>query len=363
MPKATAHQISGGLKMAEISPAELLKKIKSGDLSRAYYIYGKDVSTVANASKAVLKKHLGKSWESDVTKISGSELDVSALADMLEIYPMFSQINAVFINDLNAEELSADNLKILTETIKNLPDYALLVINITGFDVKKGKKTMTAKNKKIADSISKIGIVCECSFKTVPVLAKLIVDKVQKRGCIISKKAAEILAEICHCDTMMIENEIEKLCSYRESSEINIEDIEELVSIGIETDAFKLSRAIANINPPLAMGIVARLIDKKEEPVSIISAVSMSFLDLYRARTAMASDKRTYDVINDFNYGGRKFAVENAFRDCRRISLESLRKCIELLRNADRSLKQTGAIPSLILEKTVTEMLIAARRK
>ncbi len=349
--------------MAELTPSDLIKKIKSGDLSRAYYIYGRDVAVVENASRAVFKKHLGKDWTNDVTKLNGSELDVSSLVDMLQICPMFSQWNAVLINDLNAEELSADNLKVLLEAIIDLPDYTLLVINITGFDVKKGKKTMTAKNKKLAESISKIGVVCECDFKSVSILGKYIVDKAEKRGCSISRRTAEMLAEICKCDTLMVENELEKLCSYRENSEIIQDDIEELVNVGIETDAFKLSKSIANLNPALAMEILNRLIAKKEEPVAIISALSMSFLDLYRARTAMAADKRIGDVISDFGYGGRRFAVEFAFKDSRRISLESLRKCIELLRNADRSLKQTGAIAPVILEKTVTEMLIAVRQK
>lgn len=349
--------------MAELSPAELLKKIKSGELSRAYYIYGKDIITVENASKAVLKKHIGKNWESEITKLNGSELDISALCDMLEMCPMLSEWNAVLINDLNAEELSADNLKTLTEAIANLPEYTLLILNITGFDVKKGKRAMTAKNKKLADSVSKIGVVCECGLKTMPVLVKSITEKAQKQGCSISKKTAEMLAETCHSDSMMIENELEKLCAYRENEEIRPEDVEELVFAGIETDAFRLSRAIASYNPSAAMDIVNRLIQKKEEPVSIISAVSMAFLDLYRARTAMAADKRAADVIADFGYGARKFAVDNAFRDSRRISVEGLRKCIFLLRNADRSLKNTGAIPELILEKTVTEMLMEVRRK
>ena len=40
-----------------------------------------------------------------------------------------------------------------------------------------------------------------------------------------------------------------------------------------------------------------------------------------------------------------------------------VKECVGILRNADRSLKQTGAVPRIILEKTVTEMLIAVRKK
>ena len=48
----------------------------------------------------------------------------------------------------------------------------------------------------------------------------------------------------------------------------------------------------------------------------------MAFLDLYRARTAMTVDKRQNDIINDFKYKGREFAVNNAYRDCRKSHLK-----------------------------------------
>lgn len=349
--------------MTEFSSLELSKKIKSGELFHAYYIYGKDISAVELLTKGILKKHLGKQWENNYTKLSGEGINIGALTDMLEICPMFAVCNAILINDLNAEELTADSLKTLIGAIENLPDYTLLIINITSFDIKKGKKTITAKNKKLADSISKIGAVCNCELKTLPVLTKTITETAAKRGCSISKKNAEMLAEICKRDSLIIHNELEKLCAYCESSEISASAIEELVSVGIETDAFRLSRSISECDPNAAMSILNNLIQKKEEPISIISAVSMVFIDLYRARTALSADKRLSDVIEDFGYGGRRFAIENAFRDCRKISAEALRSCISLLRNADRSLKQTGAMPAVILEKTITEMLIAVRRK
>lgn len=349
--------------MAEISPEELLKKLRAGEFFRAYYIYGKDVATVENTSASILKKCLGKDWKNEVTRLDVSELDVSELIDMLQICPMFSECNAVFINDLNADDLTADDLKALTVAIADLPEYTMLIIDITGFDVKKGKKTLTAKNKKLADSISKTGVVCECVLKSIPDIVKSIASRTKKLGCTISRNSAEMLAEACGCDSLKIENELEKLCAYRIGAEIRREDIDTLVSAGIETDAFKLSRAIIYNDTPKAFDIINELIVKREEPVAVIAAVSMTFVDLYRARTAMTTDKRAADVVRDFKYAGRRFAVDNAFRDSRRISVEGIRECITLLRNADRSLKQTGAVSSLILEKTVTEMLIAVRRK
>lgn len=348
--------------MPEINSADILKKLKAGELNNVYYIYGKDVLTVENVTKAVLKKALGKSWNSDCTRLEGKNIDISGLLDIMEINPMFADYNAILINDLNAEELSADKIQQLTEAIEVIPDYTILVINITGFDVKNGKRFFTGKNKKLADCIAKKGIVCECGLKTMPVISKSIMDTAQKQGCTISKRNAEKLAEYCLMDTMQIRSELEKLCAYRENEEIRSEDIDLLVSGQIETDSFKLAKAVTSLNAGQAFFLLDNLLEKRNEPVAVLSAISMAFLDLYRARAAMTVDKRQNDIVNDFKYKGREFAVNNAYRDCRRISLENICRCICILRDTDRKLKHSSASQKIILEKALTEMLIAARR-
>ena len=332
--------------MPEVNSSDILKKLKANELSNVYYIYGKDILTVEGITKAVLKKTLGKNWNNDCTKIEGKNIDISSLIDIMEISPMFSDFNAILINDLNAEELSADKVQQLIDAIENLPDQTVLIINITGFDVKNGKRFFSGKNKKLTDCIMKKGLVIPLYLKSF----------------IISKKNAEKLAEYCLLDSMQIRNELEKLCAYRENAEIRMEDIDSLVSGQIETDSFKLAKAVTSMNSGQAFFLLNDLLDKRNEPVAVLSAISMAFLDLYRARTAMTVDKRQNDIINDFKYKGREFAVNNAYRDCRKISLENIRRCICILRDTDRKLKQSSASHKIILEKALTEMLIAARR-
>lgn len=342
--------------------AELIKKIRSGDLFNVYYIYGKDILTVETITKAIIKKYLGKLWNENYTKLDGTNIDIGNLVDMMEICPMFSDYNVILINDLNCEELQSEKMKQLEKAIEEIPDFTVLIMNVTGFDVYGGKRKITGKNKKIMDLISKRGIVCECEFKTMPVMVKTITEKVKKNGCEISSKNAQKLAEYCLMDSIQIINEIEKLCSYKENAEITAEDIEALVSGKIETDSFKLAKAVISMNSGLAFYLLNDLLDKRNDPVAVLSAISSSFIDLYRARAAMTVDKRQNDIISDFNYKGREFAVNNAYRDCRKISLENIRECICILRNSDKKLKQSTSSKKIILEKTLTEMLVTARR-
>lgn len=347
--------------MPRINSAELARKIKSGDLSNVYYIYGKDIMAVENAAKVILKKFLGKEWKNNYTKIEGKNIDISSLVDTLEICPMFSEYNAVLVNDMNAEELSADGLKLLIDAIESIPDFTIFLINITGFDLLNGKKTIGGKNKKLVDCIAKHGVVCECGLKTTQQTIKTITDTVVKHGCSISGKNAQMLAEYCLMDSMHITNELKKLCAYREGQEIRAEDIETLVSGQIETDSFKLAKAVVSMNSSQAFFLLDELLNKRNEPIAVLSAISMSFLDLYRARTAMTVNKHPNDIVEDFKYKGREFAVNNAYRDCRRISLENLRKCICILRDTDRKLKTSSGTQRIVLEKALTQMIIAAR--
>lgn len=347
--------------MPVINSADLLKKIKSGDLVNLYYIYGRDIMTVENAAKAILKKYLGKDWKNEYTKIEGKGIDINSLVDTLESCPMFADYNAVLVNDLNAEELSADKLTQLIDAVENLPESTVLIFNITGFDLLNGKKAISGKNKKLTDAVSKHGILCECALKTVQQLIKTITDNVAKQGCTITPKNAQKLAEYCLMDSMQITNELNKLCAYKENSEITSEDIDTLVSGQIETDSFKLAKAVVSMNSSLAFGLLDDLLSKRNEPVAVLSAISMAFLDLYRARTALTVNRRSEDVVADFEYKGRAFAVNNAFRDCRRMSLENLRKCICILRDTDKKLKSSSGSQKIILEKMLTQMIIAAR--
>ena len=347
--------------MPETNPSDLMKSIRAGDVRNVYYIYGKDVLTVENTTKALFKKLLGNNYYDDILKFDGSELDISELTDSMDICPMFSDKKGILVNDLDAEQLTADKLVMLLDSIENIPDFTILVVNITGIDIKKGKKVFSGKNKKLTDLIAKKGIVCECPVKTPALLEKSVMEAVKKNGCEISRRNAAKLCEYCIMDTMQISNEIEKLCSYRISGEITSYDIDSLVSGQIETDAFKLARAVIAMDGEKSFYYLDSLLNRRSEPVAVVSAITMSFLDLYRAKIALTANKRSKEIAEDFNYKGRSFAVDNALRDCRRISAENLRRCMNILCDADRTLKSSSFSQKTVLEKMLTQMLMAVR--
>lgn len=347
--------------MANLNINDAIKAIKSGDIKSIYYFYGKDILMIEKLTALILKR-LIKSSTDGYIKLDGGNLNLSELSDMAEMYPMFSEYNCILINDLNADSLVGEGLKRLLEIIKGIPPTTIIIFNITGFDLKMGKRTVSAKNKKLISMVVENGIVCEANFKTGSELIRAIIDRAKKEGCAINKNNAEEIVELCLCDSMLIKNELDKICAYADGSEITKEMIGMLVSKQLDSNAFALAKSVVSLRTNESMQILDELMEQRAEGIVVLSAISSAFIDLYRARAALANNKRADNVVKDFNYRGREFVVRNAFNSCGRISLEHLRECLKILREADLSLKSMRTNSRVIIEKAIIEMLMVARR-
>ena len=98
-----------------------------------------------------------------------------------------------------------------------------VIFYTTGIDVCSGKKFPTTKNKKLIDICSKCGYSCEFQIKTISEMCKSITQSCQKQGASISKAACERLLQLCLNNSVLVNNEINKLCSFVNGGEITIE--------------------------------------------------------------------------------------------------------------------------------------------
>lgn len=344
--------------MPFVNENDLAKAIRAGDIAPLYFFFGKDTATLEAYTKKLIAKLVKKDAVAyNLHAFYGKSLDISELADVCEALPMFADRVCISINDLNAEDLNAEDFAFLMSLLSDLPDTTTVIIYATGIDLLNGKKTLIGKNKKLSDLATKIGLSCDFSYKTTSQLSKIIIDKFEKNGCSISKKNAEKLAELCLCNLLMINSEIEKLSAYSNGGEITADELELLVTRQLDSNAFALAKSLAGSNSKRAMMLLDELYYQQVEPIIILSSVAMSFTDLYRARTAIDSGLLADDVVRDFSYKGREFAVRNAFSDCRGISAKRLRECIQILADTDIALKSSRTQPRLLLEQAFVEIL------
>lgn len=349
----------------------LCEALKKNELSRMYYIFGADVNGVEKATDLIVRKALGDNADIALTKLKGNELDMSELSDIVQTVPMMSDYNCILINDYNCEKplddmrgRKADDFnKPLLEALKVIPDYTVVIFNVTGFtvpvkrDFRTGEVKVTDKNSKLADYAMKHGTLVESALKTSVELAKLIIARVSARGGLISYDTAKELAEMCLCDELIINGEVEKLCAYSDGREITTAMLSELVHEQNSTTIFTLGNALAARNAKAAFEAAADLNIDNENRSAVFSALTNALLDMYRAECGKRAGVSFEKAAEDFNYGKRQFVMKNAYRDSGRFGLERLRGCLTILRDTNEKLNTTPLDPRIAIEQAIVQML------
>lgn len=363
--------------MGRTDARTLVSALKKGELSRIYYIFGADVASVKKMTKLIIKTAVGDNEDFALTKIQGNEVKLSELSDIIQQFPMMSEYNCILINDYNCEKplmnmagRSADDItKKLLETLKDIPPQTVVIFNVTGFEVKVQKDFRTNqnvikdKNKKLADFAAKNGTLCEFPIKTSAELAKIIASKVSSRGGLISLENGRELAEMCLCDELAIENEIDKLCFYADGREIDRNMIHELVHTQNDTTIYNLANAVAVLNAREAFNAVNELNVDNDNRTVVLYAITGAFIDMYRAACAKQAGAAPEKVAVDFDYGKRTFVVKNAFRDSNRMSIERLRECIIILRDTTIQLNSSATDARTAIEQAITKMLVTSKNR
>lgn len=357
--------------MAKTDSKTLISSLKKGELSRIYYLFGADVTGVERMTKQIIKAAVADNADFALTKLNGRRFDLSELYDLIGQFPMMSEYNCILINDYNCEKpyeemrgKSADDVtKKLLEILKDIPPQTVVIFNVTGFEIKvqrdykSGQNIIKDKNKKLADFAAKNGVLCEFPMKTPAELSKIIAAKVSARGGLISLENGRELAEMCLCDELAVENEIEKLCAYADGREIDRTMIHELVHVQNDTTVYNLANAVASLNAQAAFEAINELNVDVENRSIVLYAITSAFLDLYRAACAKKCGVTPEKTAADFDYGKRTFLVKNAFRDSSRMSIERLRQCIIILRDTTLKLNTSPSDPRVAVEQAVTKML------
>lgn len=346
--------------MPNMSDTELVKSIRAGKILPCYLFWGRDAFTCETITKKLINKLVpDEAKDLNYHFFPASGFTCSELADICEAMPMFADRVVAAVNDLNADSLRPDETKRLCDIISGIdPSTTTVIFYATGVDLAAGKKTLSQKNKKLADHIVKCGGgVVEFAYKKPPELVGYIQSRLGKSGCFMSPENAEYLAASQNCNILMINNECDKLASYQGSGEIGHRTIELLVSDSADTDAYKLSKAIVLGRRAEAFDILDRLYSRQAEPMGLLAVISGAVMDIYRAKAAIAGGVNEKAVVEDYGYRGRDFAVKNAFRDCRSMPIEKLRFCLKTLSDCDRDMKSKRTDSKVMLEEAIAKII------
>ena len=341
--------------MAILDAKGLQEQLRQKKLSNLYYCYGSDTLAVENCVRRIVRAAGGS-----VTRLDGTQLDLDTLSDEVQMCPMLSEYNCIHIHDCNMEQLREGQRKALTALLEEVGSSTILIFDVTGFDIYGGKtgrsRKPTAKNKALIDRIGKTGTVTVCEPKNLSQLATEIIALARKHGCTMERPAAQALAQQCGCQSLVIRQEMGKLCAYADGGEITGQMVTDMVAPQLETTVYALTGAVLRYRAGEAMHAVDDLLAMQVEMPYLMATLAGTMIDLQRAAAARRAGKTVQDVAEDFSYRF-DFIVDRAFRDSMGETPEHITHCLELLCRAEKQLHSGAVDERVLFEKTIVEML------
>ena len=337
----------------------LLKQLKSAQWEPLYFLYGEETLVLEKAVGLLLKKAVDPAFESfNLQRFDGESLAFNDLQTAYDALPMMAPYKCITVKDWNLEKVGKQEFSLFCQMLEDPNPSTILVLFYTRqeLEVKKGSKF-----KKAMELFQKKGVVCEFGLKDKAALKKDLISYCAKGKVTLPPEVCDKLIDQCGSQLTILRQEADKLIAYAGAGgTVTAQAVDALCIKTVQNTAFDLSNAILQHQYGRAFSILDHLFFLRTEPVLILGALNMSFIDLYRVKTAQTAGLSAAQVVRDFKYRSQ-YRVTKLYKDVARFSLEQIRSCIGSLEKADRLIKSSRMEPRLVLEQMLGEMMVESR--
>lgn len=344
--------------MGRIDEKTLKAQIKEESFSRAYFIFGDEDYLKELCTARLLKKlATGPLADFNLHRFDGKQCSLDDVLRDADLLPMMGGVNVVVCNDYPFDKSEKD-CKAIKEYLADAPETTVLIFSYEAVspDIKKSNRW-----KGVEAAFAKYGSSIQLNRKSQSELIKLIISACKKRGAEISTAAANYLISVSGNDIKALLSEANKLSAYSNGGEITREMIDSLAVKSLSARVYDLSNAVVRSRYDDAFKILDFLFATREDPSFILSAAANCFVDMYRVKCARAAGEAYQNITQYYSYGNRFFALDNAARDSRNLSVEQLRRCLDVIMKADNDLKSTSLDEKLVFEEMLVKLLIITK--
>lgn len=344
--------------MPILKETEFKKHMSSKQFSNLYFIDGEEKMLVGMYTDALLKKLMGENPPEFNFHVFDNDSDISDVSVACDVMPFMSDRNCVKLVDFDLESMATDDINALVEIAKNVPDTTVLILTMTTVEP---PQRAAKKYKKVRDFFEKNGVVADLSKRSALSLEKTLCKWANECGSKISPLTASKLINTCSNDLRVLHNEIEKLSAFAGEDEITEEMIELLVAKNLQAKIYDLFDYVIAQDFDKAMTTIDVLFYQREEPVSIVIALSNAYVDMYRARIALESGIPTKIMADELSYKNRAWVLDKMAKQSRRISTVALRNSLDALIELNERMVSVTVNPKVEIEKLIARLILIAR--
>ncbi len=315
----------------ELSSDEIIRRIKSKDVSPVYFLHGEEPYYIDEISNVLEHNFLDESEKAfNQTVLYGKDADVFSIINAARRYPMMSEKQLVLVKE-------AQNLKEIEKLLGYLENPLSSTVLVLCYKYKK----MDGRSKML--KLAKENFMV---FESAPIpdykLQAWIENYCKGKKIAIQPIATSMLSEFLGNDLSKIVNEIEKLLlNIKDHNEITAQQIEKYVGISKDFNTFELQNAIGSGNYFKAQKIVQYFSFKPKEN-SIIPVLS-SLYNFFGKLIAVHYSKDYSDNGVAAIAGVHPFIAKEYVRACSTYPLERCVRIIGYIHDFDLKSKGIGS--------------------
>jgi len=343
----------GGKTVAILNEVTLIKDISDKKLSNVYLIYGNDSFLKEYYTNKLSNMACTGDPFFNLQKFENGVM-LQEVYDAVKQYPMMADSKCVLLSDFDFQKAEKSEFDKLCSLIGEVENGCVLIISFLSmeFDAKRDSKA-----KKLLSAVEKSnGAVVCLDHRDRYKLSKMLISGASKRGCELDGNNANYIIDLVGEDILILQNELNKLCSFVMSGKIDKTVIDNVCIKSIEATVFTYAKYISNGDLSKALSTLDEMFFMRIEPLVILHTVSSVYLDMYRVLIAERNGVPLKQLAEDFDYKSKMFLLDKAKQNLRRFDIEKLNKSFELLLCTDKKLKSFSVDERQILEKLTVEL-------
>ena len=335
--------------MTERNALDLLKADLKNKTPRNFYVFHGTESYLRTYYLNSLRKLLVDEFTEafNYHRFNAENLSLQSVLDSMDAIPMMSPTSMVQIDDVNFFSLGEDAAE-YAKFFSSIPSYCtvVLVYDTVPFKIDNRKKAL-------AEAFSH-ALIVDFEQPSERELVNWVGRHFKKHGKQITVEDAQFLIRRIGGDMTTLLSEIEKISAYEQQPVVRRESIVLLVEPVLEAAVFDLSDAISAGRYESALQCLRVLLQRQEEPISILGVISSQMRRILTGKQVLAEGKGSRELMS--LCGISSYPAQKTLEFSRRLSGAFCEKAVELCLEADWQMKTSFDEPQRILELLVLEL-------
>jgi DNA polymerase-3 subunit delta len=346
MARETGKVKSDGKTLSIKSYPELAAELKSGAAAGLYLLFGDEEYLIDRAVRAIERSLIAPGCEDADAYKGDSTLagNTEALAEMLRTPPFLSAKRLVVLKNTGLfgakSPESPEAAAKYTSIFSSIPDFSCLVFVEEKIDKRK---------KALLEAAGAAGVLAQIDRQSSDALCKWLAAQLGKRQIRITTEALSSLVDRTECSMRTLDSEVQKIllyCASTKTSEITLDDINEICMPDIRGSIFQMTDAIGARNTGKALTVLDTLISLKEPVPKIRFMLARHFRQLICAKELGRQDliASSLKVV--------PFVARNLMTQARFFQMDELTAIYEACAASDFSVK-TGRMDDRLSMETL----------